>query len=85
MYQILQRAVKNGDLSKKGILEASNKVGTLDFDGLTGNYKYGKSASDRNPPRTTALFEVDPAQPVGLALLSTGASKAAKQYKVPSD
>jgi ABC-type branched-subunit amino acid transport system substrate-binding protein len=85
MYQILQRAVKNGDLSKEGILEASNQVGTLEFDGLTGDYEYGKSASDRNPPRTTALFEVDPAQPVGLGLLSTGASKAAKQYKVPSD
>ena len=85
MYQILERAVKNGDLSREGILEASNQVGTLKFDGLTGDYKYGKSAADRNPPRTTALFQVDPAQPVGLSLLSAGASKAAKQYKVPSD
>ncbi|MCJ7673174.1 MAG: ABC transporter substrate-binding protein, partial [Acidimicrobiia bacterium] len=69
MYQILQKAVKNGDLSHEGVLKASNQVGTLKFDGLTGDYKYGKSAADRNPPRTTALFKVDPAQPVGLALL----------------
>ena len=71
MYQILQRAVKNGDLSREGILKASNQVGTLRFDGLTGDYKYGKSAADRNPPRTTALFKVDPSQPVGLALRRT--------------
>jgi ABC-type branched-subunit amino acid transport system substrate-binding protein len=83
MHQILEQAVKDGDLSHEGILEASNKVGTLKFDGLTGNYKYGKSAEDRNPPRSTALFQVDPSQPVGLSLLETGASKAAKQYQPP--
>jgi ABC-type branched-subunit amino acid transport system substrate-binding protein len=85
MWQILERAVKNGDLSREGILEASNQVGTLKFDGLTGNYKYGKSAADRNPPRTTSLFQVDPSQPVGLSILETGASKAAKQYDPPED
>lgn len=85
MYQILQKAVKNGDLSKEGVLKASNQIGTLKFDGLTGDYKYGKSAADRVPPLITALFKVDPAQPVGLALLNTGSSKAAEQYKVPSD
>jgi ABC-type branched-subunit amino acid transport system substrate-binding protein len=84
MYQILQKAVKNGDLSHAGILKASNQVGTLKFDGLTGDYKYGKSAADRNPPRTTALFKVDPAQPVGLALLGPSfASAAAKKYPIP--
>jgi ABC-type branched-subunit amino acid transport system substrate-binding protein len=83
MHQILERAVKNGDLSREGILEASNQVGSLKFDGLTGNYKYGKSAADRNPPRTTSLFAVDPSQPVGLSILETGASKAAKQYDPP--
>lgn len=77
--------MKNGDLSKEGVLKASNQIGTLKFDGLTGDYKYGKSAADRVPPLITALFKVDPAQPVGLALLNTGSSKAAEQYKVPSD
>jgi len=84
MYQILQKAAKNGDLSHEGVLKASNQVGTLKFDGLTGDYKYGKSAADRNPPRTTALFKVDPAQPVGLALLAPpAASAAAKKYPIP--
>jgi len=85
MDQILARAVKNGDLSKEGILEASNQIGTLKFGGLAGDYKYGKSAEDRNPPRTSAVFQVDPNQPVGLSLLNTGASKAAKQYQPPED
>jgi ABC-type branched-subunit amino acid transport system substrate-binding protein len=84
MYQILQKAVKNGDLSHEGVLKASNQVGTLKFDGLTGDYKYGKSADDRNPPRVTALFKVDPAQPVGLTLLAPpAASAAAKKYPIP--
>lgn len=84
LYQILQKAVKNGDLSRAGILKASNQVGTLKFDGLTGDYKYGKSAADRNPPRITALFKVDPAQPVGLALVAPpAASAAAKKYPIP--
>jgi ABC-type branched-subunit amino acid transport system substrate-binding protein len=85
MDQILEKAVKNGDLSHEGILKASNQVGTLKFDGLAGNYLYGSSASKRNPPRATTLFKVDPAQPVGLAILSPqAASKAATTYPIPS-
>ena len=51
MDQILEQAAKNGDFSKAGIKKASNQVGTLKFDGLHGDYKYGKSANDRNPTR----------------------------------
>ena len=84
LYQILQKAAKNGDLSHEGILKASNQVGTLKFDGLTGDYKYGKSAADRNPPRVNGVFKVDPAAPVGLALLAPpAASAAAKKYPIP--
>ena len=84
LYQILEKAVKNGDLSHEGILKASNQVGTLKFDGLAGDYKYGKSAADRNPPRATTLFKVDPSQPIGLAVLSPqAASKAATKYPIP--
>jgi len=84
LYQILQKAVKNGDLSHEGILKASNQVGTLKFDGLSGDYKYGKSAADRDPPRITAVFKVDPTQPSGLALLAPpAASAAAKKYPIP--
>jgi len=84
LYQILQKAVKNGDLSHEGILKASNQVGTLKFDGLSGDYKYGKSAADRNPPRATTVFKVDPSQLIGLAPVGPpAASAAAKKYPIP--
>ncbi len=82
MAQILERAAKDGDLSPEGIVKAATKVKKLTFGGLTGDYKYGNPAG-RNPPRTTALFKVDPSSPVGLTLLDPALeSKAAKQYKI---
>jgi ABC-type branched-subunit amino acid transport system substrate-binding protein len=83
--QILEKAVANGDLSKEGIQKASNEVGTLKFDGLTGDYLYGSSAADRNPARTSTVFKVDPSKPAGLDVLApTFASDAAKSYKFPN-
>ncbi|MGZ8751668.1 MAG: ABC transporter substrate-binding protein [Acidimicrobiia bacterium] len=80
MDEILKRAVKNGDLSRSGIQKASNQVGTLEFGGLTGDYLYGTSASKRNPPRSSTIFKVNPSEPVGLEVLATVASSAAKSY-----
>jgi len=80
MDQILERAVKNGDLSRSGIQKASNQVGTLTFGGLTGNYRYGTSASKRNPPRSSTIFKVNPSEPVGLEVLAAVTSSAAKSY-----
>ncbi len=68
MTAVLEQAVKNGDLSKEGILQASKDVGTVSFDGLTGDYQYGEAA-DRNPPRETTLFKVNPKKPFGLETL----------------
>jgi ABC-type branched-subunit amino acid transport system substrate-binding protein len=70
MDQILERAVRNGNLSKAGIDRASDQVGTLKFDGLVGDYKYGKSAGDRNPPRDTTIAKAAAGQPVGLQIVA---------------
>jgi len=79
VVQVLEKAVSLGDLSRDGIKKAMEQVGTLTFDGLTGDYPYGKAA-DRVFPRETTLFKVDPAKPVGLAVVkksfSTDAAKA---------
>jgi ABC-type branched-subunit amino acid transport system substrate-binding protein len=81
--QILEQAVKNGDLSKAGILKASNQIGTLKFDGLVGDYKYGKSASNRNPPRASTIAKIAVGVPIGLQAIETNvASNAAKQIKL---
>jgi ABC-type branched-subunit amino acid transport system substrate-binding protein len=66
MTAVLEKAVENGDLSREGILKASTEIGTVDFEGLTGDYKYGPAA-ERNPPRASTIYKVDPAKPFGLA------------------
>jgi len=82
MDQILEQAAKSGDFSKAGIKKASNQVGTLKFDGLGGDYKYGKSASDRNPPRDSTIARVAVGQPEGLQIVATNyTSQAGKNVK----
>lgn len=65
---LLEKAVELGDLSHEGILKASEKLGTVKFDGLTGDYTYGP-AEDRVPPTTSSIFKVDAASPTGLSLV----------------
>jgi ABC-type branched-subunit amino acid transport system substrate-binding protein len=81
---LLEKAVAMGDLSRQGLLNALNSLGTISFDGLTGDYEYGKPA-DRNPPRVTTLYKVDPAKPGGLAKLKYEyESDAAKKFAFKS-
>jgi ABC-type branched-subunit amino acid transport system substrate-binding protein len=81
MTAVLEKAVENGDLSKEGILQASKDVGTVSFDGLTGDYEYG-AAEERNPPRSSTIFEVDPEKPFGLATKEYNyESEAAKKFE----
>jgi len=65
MTALLEKAVELGDLSREGILEASNQLGEVTFDGLAGDYQYG-AAETRNPPRSSTIFAVDPTKPFGL-------------------
>ncbi|MCW3011222.1 MAG: hypothetical protein JWO90_1626 [Solirubrobacterales bacterium] len=68
MQAVLEKAVENGDLSREGILEASEQLGEVDYQGLFGNYSYG-AADSRKPPTTSTIFEVDPDKPYGLGAL----------------
>jgi ABC-type branched-subunit amino acid transport system substrate-binding protein len=81
MTALLEKAVELGDLSKEGLLKASEELGTVSFDGLTGDYEYGPAES-RNPPRSSTLFEVDPEKPFGLGTLEYNfTSDAANEYE----
>ena len=81
MTAVLEQAVKSGDLSREGILKASKEVGSVSFEGLTGDYKYG-AAEERDPPRTSTIFEVDPDKPFGLGTREYNyESEAAKQFE----
>ncbi|MFC7615237.1 ABC transporter substrate-binding protein [Actinokineospora soli] len=81
MTELLEKAVERGDLSREGLLAASRELGTVTFDGLSGDYQYG-AAENRNPPRTTTIFKVDPAKPFGLATVKYNfTSEAAGAYE----
>ncbi|HET8756486.1 MAG TPA: ABC transporter substrate-binding protein [Solirubrobacteraceae bacterium] len=81
MTALLEKAVELGDLSHEGLMKASQELGTVSFDGLSGDYTYGP-AEERNPPRTTTIYEVDPDKPFGLGTLEYQyESDAAKEYE----
>jgi ABC-type branched-subunit amino acid transport system substrate-binding protein len=81
---LLEKAVADGDLSRAGLMKASNELGSVDFQGLTGNYTYGPAAK-RNPPRSTTIFKVRPDKPAGLATQKFNyESPFAKQYVIPA-
>ncbi len=82
VVQVLEKAVALGDLSHAGIMKAAEQAGTLRFDGLTGDYKYGKAA-DREYPLETTLFKIDPSKPVGLAVVKKSfVTDPAKEFKI---
>lgn len=66
MTALLEKAVELGDLSRDGLMKASEALGTVDFGGLTADYTYGPAGS-RNPPRATTIFKVRPSAPAGLS------------------
>jgi ABC-type branched-subunit amino acid transport system substrate-binding protein len=76
---LLEQAVKNGDLSRAGILKAIEDL-DVDYGGLLGHYKYGK-ASERDPSRETTLFSVDPSIPGALKKVTNVTSDAAKKLE----
>lgn len=68
VHQVLEAAVENGDLSREGIIEAMNSIDEFTFDGLFGDYGWGEP-DDRNPPRSSSIFEVDASKDIGLGLV----------------
>jgi ABC-type branched-subunit amino acid transport system substrate-binding protein len=81
MTAVLEKAVELGDLSRDGILKASKELGTVKFEGLSGDYRYGP-AETRNPPRSSTVFAVDPTKPFGLKTVKYNfTSDAAKDFE----
>ncbi len=81
LAQVLERAVELGDLSREGIVEAMNSVGTITTGGLLGDYEYGPP-EERKPPRESRVFAIDPAAPGGLrAVAEEFVSEAAEAFE----
>lgn len=80
MEALLNKAAELGDLSRGGIVRASEALGVVDFGGLTGNFTYGPAAT-REPPRATAIFRVDPSNEIGFsALVSSFRAAGVEDY-----
>jgi ABC-type branched-subunit amino acid transport system substrate-binding protein len=81
--QVLEKAASRGDFTRAGIVKAMESVGTLRFDGLSGDYVYGPP-DKRIPPRASSLFSIDAAKPLGLATLKVNLqTDTARRYVFP--
>lgn len=81
MAEVLEKAVEKGDLSHKGVLDASKELGTVSFGGLFGDYQYG-AADARKPPSASTIFEVDTKKPYALGALEKNyVSDAVDQFE----
>jgi ABC-type branched-subunit amino acid transport system substrate-binding protein len=86
---VIEKAVKDGDLTREGIRHALDTVGELTFDGMLPDLPYGAPA-DRQIGQGASFFKVTPetlATNGGLTLqgpeASIYASKAAAEFTIP--
>ena len=71
VVQVLEAAVASGDLSREGIIEAMNSLGTVSFEGLGGDYFYG-TPDERVPSTENTIFAVNPEVPNGVEAVVIG-------------
>ena len=69
LHRVLALAVAHNDLSRHGIRNAAGELARISFGGLAGPYRYRARAVDRQPPRASTVFAVDPSRPGGLRVL----------------
>ena len=83
-YAILKKAADNGDLTREGLLNAFNSLGTVDLGGLFGaSAHYGSSPNQRVPTRDNSVYGIDPSVPNNFKDLSgdfTGSCAAQSQF-----
>jgi ABC-type branched-subunit amino acid transport system substrate-binding protein len=80
---ILKKAADNHDLSRAGIYNAFNTVGTVSLMGLYPDAHYGSSPNQRVPTRDSTIFQPDPTVPGGLKVVGndfTGSAAQASQF-----
>lgn len=70
MTALLEKAVANNDLSREGVMKALTQLGTVDNQGLSGNYTYGP-IEGRKPAMAGSVFKINRDKPFGLESLET--------------
>jgi ABC-type branched-subunit amino acid transport system substrate-binding protein len=78
---VLEAAVERGDLSREGIVEAMNSIDEMTYGGIFGGvYGWGEP-EDRDPPRASTIFKVDPTKPYALdVVIQDHVSEAAEKF-----
>lgn len=80
---ILKKALDNNDITRAGLVNAYNNLGTVDVGGLLPPLQYGTGSTTRVPSRDSVVYEVDTSQPTTVKDLSgdfTGTAAAASQF-----
>ncbi len=81
---ILKKAYANHDLSRAGLYNAFNSLGTVDLGGLIGQtVTYGSQPNQRVPTRDSAVYGIDPTVQGDVKNLSgdfTGSCALASQF-----
>ena len=79
-YAILKKAMANNDITRDGLFNAFNSLGSVDVGGLYPSVTYGSSPDQRVPTRDNVVFQIDPTQPNDVkALTGDFTGTAAKQ------
>ena len=79
-YAILKKAMANNDITRDGLFNAFNSLGSVDLGGLYPSVTYGSSPDQRVPTRDNVVFQIDPTQPNDVkALTGDFTGTAAKQ------
>ena len=79
-YAILKKAMANNDITRDGLFNAFNSLGSVDLGGLYPSVTYGGSPDQRVPTRDSVVYQIDPTQPNDAKpLTSDFTGSAAKQ------
>ena len=69
VYQILEKAVDDGDLTREGVVKAFESLRDVDMGGLLNPISYGTKCEDKVPVTASTIWSVDPTAPTGLKKL----------------
>ena len=69
VVDVLEQAIKDGDLSGEGLRKAATEIDTIQFQGLNGDLTLGKP-DDRVLPQTTTIYKYDASTPYGLSAVA---------------
>ncbi|HLZ24993.1 MAG TPA: ABC transporter substrate-binding protein [Ktedonobacterales bacterium] len=80
---ILKKAADSGDLTRAGVVNAFNSLGTVNMGGLLPDIHYGSSPNQRVPSRDSSVYTIDPTVPGNVKDISgdfTGTAAQASQF-----